>query len=204
MTKDLPIQCACGAVRGVARDVAPSAGNHVVCYCADCQAFARFLGRDADILDEHGGTEIFQLSQAKLAISAGADRIACMRLSSSGMLRWYASCCNTPIGNTLSTTNLPFIGLITTCLLKSPPGASLDADLGPVLARGSRKSAQGDSTTIPRDGMPLPLLAIRFVRLVLTWRLRRDGRRSEFFNPHSGQAIVTPRVLSDAERAQLR
>jgi len=42
---DIPLRCRCGHVRGVAIGVAPSTGFRFVCYCKDCQAFARFLGR---------------------------------------------------------------------------------------------------------------------------------------------------------------
>ena len=54
---DLPICCRCGHVRGIAREVSPSAGFRFVCYCKDCQAFARFLDRP-DVLDAAGGTDI--------------------------------------------------------------------------------------------------------------------------------------------------
>jgi hypothetical protein len=37
-------------VRGVAREVSPSSGFRLLCYCKDCQGFARFLER-ADVLD---------------------------------------------------------------------------------------------------------------------------------------------------------
>jgi len=35
----------CSRVRGVASEVVPYAGFRFVCYCQDCQAFARFLDR---------------------------------------------------------------------------------------------------------------------------------------------------------------
>src|SRR5262249_49832287 len=56
---DLPLRCRCGRVRGVASDVSSSSGFRFVCYCEDCQAFARFLERP-DVLDPAGGTDIFQ------------------------------------------------------------------------------------------------------------------------------------------------
>jgi len=51
-------------MRGVASDVSPSTGLRFVCYCKDCQAFARFLER-ADVLDPAGGTDIFQMPPAR-------------------------------------------------------------------------------------------------------------------------------------------
>ena len=94
---DLPLRCRCGAVRGVARAVSPVKVNHCFCYCDDCQAFVHFLGRAGDIFDEHGGTEITQMSQASVAFTAGTDRIAAVKLTPKGLMRWYASCCGTPI-----------------------------------------------------------------------------------------------------------
>ena len=60
---NLPLRCRCGRVRGVASEVAPSAGFRFVCYCQDCQAFARFLERP-DVFDAAGGTDIFQIQPA--------------------------------------------------------------------------------------------------------------------------------------------
>ena len=63
-----------------ARAVSPSAGFRFVCYCKDCQAFARFLKRP-DILDAGGGTDIFQLPPSQVTFIAGLDALRCVRLS---------------------------------------------------------------------------------------------------------------------------
>jgi hypothetical protein len=204
MPRDLAIRCTCGALQGVVHAVFARAGNHAVCYCDDCQAFAHFLGRAADILDEQGGTQVFQMSPGRLAITAGADRLACMRLTPRGLLRWYAGCCSTPIGNTLATNKLPFFGLIHRCIQRPPEDPSLEAALGPIQARAFRRFAQGDRATIPANRIGLPRLFFRFAALMLRWKLGGDGRRSPFFDPHSGQPVVLPRVLSAAEHATLR
>jgi hypothetical protein len=204
-SSDLTIRCSCGALRGVVQAASARSGNHAVCYCDDCQAFAHFLTRPSEILDTHGGTDIFQMSPASLTITAGAERLACMRLTQRGLLRWYTGCCNTPIGNTLSTNRLPFVGLIHLCIEK-PPGdsASLATVLGPVQVRGFRRFAKGDLAAIPADIVPLPLAVLRFVGLMLRWKLRGDGKRSPFFEPASGRPVVSPRVLSATELADLR
>jgi hypothetical protein len=67
--------------------VSPSAGFRFVCYCTDCQAFARFLGRP-DVLDAAGGTDIFQMPPAHLKLPAGTDALRCLCLSAK-VLRWY-------------------------------------------------------------------------------------------------------------------
>jgi hypothetical protein len=146
---DLPLRCRCGTVRGVARDAAPSKTNHCFCYCDDCQAFVHFLGRADDIFDAHGGTEITQMSQANVGFTAGMDKIAAMRLTPYGLIRWYASCCGTPIGNTLGTSAMPFIGVIH-AFIDAPSAA-----LGPIRGRGWAKSAKGGRAAVPKDGLPM-------------------------------------------------
>ena len=72
---DISLRCRCGRVRGLARAVSPSAGFRFVCYCEDCQAFARFL-EQPDILDTAGGTDIFQLPPGRVTFTAGTDACA--------------------------------------------------------------------------------------------------------------------------------
>jgi hypothetical protein len=197
LATDLQIRCSCGALQGAVCGVSPTAGNRVVCYCDDCQAFAHFLGRAADILDQHGGTEIYQTSQASVELDAGANRLACMRLTSSGLVRWYADCCNTPIGNTLASTAIPFVGLIHRCIVRPGGDPTLDVTLGPVRARAYRKFAKDGGSTLAASES-IPRLMLRFGRLVIRWRLRGDHKRSPFFDARTGKPIVAPRVLSRA------
>src|SRR5262249_42185184 len=95
--RDIPLRCRCGHVRGVAKDVAPNEGFRFICYCTDCQAFARFLERP-DQLDSAGGTDIFQMPIGRVKLTAGLDAIRCIKLSAR-VFRWYTECCRTPIGN---------------------------------------------------------------------------------------------------------
>jgi Family of unknown function (DUF6151) len=188
VTGELGIRCSCGTLRARAREVSPSGGVHAVCYCDDCQAFAHFLGRPAEILDAQGGTEVFQMSAARLSIDAGAERLACMRLSPRGMCRWYASCCNTPLGNTLP---------------RPAADPTLAKALGPVRARAFGRFARGGVAAVPAGGS-LAAVVARFFALALKWRLRGDQRRSAFFVPGTAELIAVPRVLTLEEREELR
>jgi Family of unknown function (DUF6151) len=192
---DIAIRCSCGAVRGIARDLSSGAGNRGICYCDDCQAFAHFLGRAEQILDSHGGTDIFQTSPARIEITGGREHLACMRLTPKGLIRWYTDCCRTPIGNTLATHQVPFIGLIVFCLDGGSERSSLDAALGPVRMRIEARFAVGQPTgNNVYDRMPLSMLP-RIMGRILMARLRGDHKRSPFFNPQTGAPVSAPHIL---------
>lgn len=136
---DLPLRCRCGRMRGVASDVSPSTGFRFVCYCKDCQAFARFLER-ADVLDPAGGTDIFQMPPARMKLTAGTDALRCLRLSNK-VLRWYTDCCRTPIANTAAWPHFPVLSVVHSFMDHEADGRSRDEVLGPPLCRIYERSA---------------------------------------------------------------
>jgi hypothetical protein len=140
---DLPLRCRCGHVRGVASKVSPSSGFRFLCYCKDCQAFARFLER-ADVLDVAGGTDIFQMPPARVKLTAGTDALRCLRFSSN-VFRWYTDCCRTPIGNTAADPRFPVIALIHSFMDHQADGRSRDAVLGPPFAESMNAPPLGHS-----------------------------------------------------------
>ena len=192
---DVEVSCKCGNVRGVIRDAAPSNANRVICYCDDCQAFAHHIGR-ADLLDEHGGSDIVQFAPAALSFDRGAENIAGVRLGPKGLYRYYASCCKTPLGNTM-TPSIPFIGIVHEALR-----APLDEAFGPVRARLLPQFAKG---TPPSSGQSvnLPFMA-RTLRLILGWKLRGRARPHPFFKGRTNEPIVPLPILTESERDALR
>lgn len=95
---DMPFRCDCGSLKG-RLETRRSAGR-ARCYCRDCQAYARYLGREQALLDGNGGTEIIACVPGGVQFTVGVDRLACVSLGERGLLRWHAQCCRTPIGNT--------------------------------------------------------------------------------------------------------
>jgi hypothetical protein len=181
----------------VAHEVGPSLGLRFVCYCHDCQAFARFLER-SDVLDSAGGTDIFQMPPARLELSSGMDALRSLRLSDRGVLRWYAECCRTPIANT--APGFPIVGVIHSFMDHEADGRSREEALGPPRCGIFARSATG---RLPEPAPPPPSLGL-FVRrtsLLVGWKLRGLGRRSLFFDDRTGAPLVEPRVLSKEERA---
>jgi hypothetical protein len=189
------VQCRCGTVKGTVRR--PRRFTRCVCYCKDCRAFARFLGRTGEIMDEKGGTDVVQIVPADITFSQGREALACLRLTRRGMLRWYASCCNTPIGNTVGNTKISFVGLIHTCLQIG--GASLDQLFGPVDARVNTGSALAP---VEPERLKALWATLRFMTLLP--RARFGSRPPNAFLSADGAPLAAPRVLTASELAGLR
>jgi hypothetical protein len=176
----------------------PEKVSRGVCYCKDCQAFAQFLGAPSDILDEMGGTDVVATLPKYVTFTQGMEALTCMSLTENGMLRWYTSCCNTPICNTPRDFKFSHVGLIHTCLAN--PTRTLDESFGPVRMRVNTKHAKGKP-----QSMPISTIAsiIRFLSSVIRARLDGSYRHTPFFASDRGTPIVTPKVLSNDERERL-
>lgn len=199
MSTQLKIRCSCGAVQGLARDI-DRRRVRLACYCRDCQCFAWFLERP-ELLDPHGGTQVVQLSPARVSFHAGQDRLACMRLSASGLWRWYASCCRTPVANTMLKP--AFVGLLSSAWDPELDADARDALLGRLRARVNGPGhAAADGSMAKIDKVPLGAIAAS-IRVMLGGALRGEQRPSPFFEL-DGSPKAAPRVLEPAEREALR
>ena len=143
-----PFRCRCGQLRGEVLD--GMRGMRAVCYCRDCRAYAHWLGRPEDVVDALGGTDIVATEARYVRLTAGAPLLACMSLSPRGLLRWYASCCRTPVGNTPRDWKLPYVGLACTTLAQERPlGAGfppvqMDINTASALGPAPRRGDRGD------------------------------------------------------------
>ena len=188
--KRISLKCKCGAVQGSVNNVSPKVGNHVVCYCVDCQAFGNHLSNGEAILDEWGGTAIYQTPPWHVRIDKGMEEVRCLRLTPKGLYRWYAGCCNTPIGNTISA-KFPFIGLIHSFFDRDDQTESL---LGPIRGYHKLESAIGDvPKEIQQFGMPKSA-TFKVVLRLFKWKVTGGNKPNPFFD-QSGRSICKPRVL---------
>lgn len=179
----IALRCRCGQVRGRVHRV--DTARYGVCYCGDCQAYAHALGEPAGTLDEHGGTAVVQVGPSRVQITDGIANIAVLRLSPKGLFRWYASCCDTPIANTMPSPKMPFVGLVHTCW--APEGI---AAVGPPSFRiNLPKPPPGDL----RDEHVLRAVG-RVAAMMLGERLSGRYRRNPFFGA-DGAPITAPRVV---------
>lgn len=199
MGADLAVRCFCGKLRGIAHAVSPRAGNHLACYCDDCQSFQHALGQAERVLDANGGTDIYQMSPKNFRITQGRENLACMRLKPGGLTRWYASCCDTPVGNTLGKPGMPFVGVTTVCFDRSGGSAAVDAALGPVRGGVHGRFAYGDRAGLDaHDKAPVSMI-FGFLGKMMRWRMQGAHKDSPFFDSETGRLSVAPRVLSAEE-----
>jgi len=194
MSRDVEMHCRCGEVHGLVRGASPKAANRIVCYCDDCQAFAHYLGR-ADLLDEHGGTDIVQVAPASLSFDRGNDRIVGVRLKPKGLYRWYASCCKTPLGNTV-TPAIPFVGIVAQAF--DAPDEAFGKPTGGIMGKFAVGTAPEGSTKLN------PRLLVHVLGNVLGWRLRRQVWPHPFFDEKTRSPSRPLTILSRAERDALR
>jgi hypothetical protein len=192
------LRCRCGEVHGRVANASPATANRMICYCEDCQAYLHQLGR-ADLLDEHGGTDIVQVAPASLELDRGAERIVGLRLSPKGLYRFYASCCKTPLGNTFSP-GVPFVGIVAQAFDGGAEkcGAIFGAPIGAVRGQQAVGAPPPGSTRVNWT------LIGRALKLVVGWRLRGEGWPHPYFDRATRKPTRPLTILSVAERDALR
>jgi len=190
---NLPLRCHCGSLQGQV-DTHHAYGR-AACYCRDCQAYAKFLGREADVLNPQGGTEIVAMLPACVRFTAGDEHLACMSLSPGGILRWYAACCRTPIGNTPRNPKVAYLGLLPACLPCS--SKELEHAFGPSKIALNTAAARGKVSATP---LATTLGVVRIMKNVLGARLSGRYRASPFFHAESGTPVRQVQVLTAAQR----
>lgn len=198
MSATAEFRCRCGDVRGSVTNASPRTVNRVGCYCDDCQAFAHWLGC-ADLLDAQGRSDIIQVAPATFAFVQGQDRVKGVRLSPKGLYRWYASCCNTPVGNTLSPS-VPFVGIHASAFDQDAPRA--DSVFGPPTGAVQGKFAIGEAPQGTTRIRPSLLLGV--IAKVLGWRLFGKVWPHPFFTRDGARPIYPVEVLSQEAREALR
>lgn len=189
---DLEIGCRCGQFGAVLKDVSPRMGSHVQCHCKDCQAAARVLNAEDQLLPR-GGSDIFQTIPAQLEITKGQEHLACLRLSPKGLMRWYAGCCDAPLFNSLPHTKLAFMGVWVPAL----KGADVSKAIGKVIAVVRTEEASMGPERLRDYGFNragFQVIARHFGAL-----MRGVSKKTPMFDD-SGAPVVTPRVLTKEER----
>ena len=183
----LAISCECGKFKADLDTEPLRYTNHLRCYCKDCQRFPHYLGKSDQVLDDNGGTEIVQVMAGNVRIVEGKEHLACVRLTEKGLPRWYASCCNTPIGN-VPGLSMPFIGVIHSCLT---PSNEIESTFGPVRLESFAGSAIGENRP---TGRGLIGGILKMIQIILVSKVSGHGKRHPFFSAETGRPIVKPEI----------
>lgn len=201
--REISLRCTCGKLEGTARSVVPTRGFRVVCHCDDCQAYAHYLKRADQVLNEAGGTDIFQLTPAQLTLTRGTEHLACVRLTPKGLMRWYAACCDTPVANTLPWAKVAFAGVPQPFMDHAADGERRDEAVGPSVASVHGRYAYGPFAQAIHPRTPLSSAGRVVGNLLMGW-LRGQARPSPFFDAATGRPVVEPTVLTPEQRDELR
>jgi hypothetical protein len=197
MASALSFSCSCGSVAGELTDAGPAKGDRVVCHCTDCQNFARHLGADGRILQAHGGTDLYQGRCAQMRLTTGKEKLACLHLTDKPTLRWYSSCCRTPMFNTYANGRIPYL----TTFLANCDREKVETVLGPAVGHLSLPAGTAEMMGVPR--MSLGKLMRRFFGRMMKDLVSGDHRRSALFDPKTLAPISAPHRLTEAESGSL-
>ena len=186
---EIKLKCSCGKVRGKTKNVNESSGTRIMCCCDDCQSFAQYLNQESSVLDQYGGTDIFQMPISGVNITEGIEQVSSVRLSATGMYRWYTKCCNTPIGNTMGPGG-PFIGVIHNFMGDySARDEALGMNRGHIQTKFARQEVPSDL-----EGSSLKII-FRSLSKLIVWKLKGLNKPSVFFDDN-GQPTSTPTILN--------
>jgi hypothetical protein len=189
---EVDLECFCGSLKGKLQVVSNKKSFHVHCLCKDCQNFASYLGNEDKILDEYGGSELFQTYPSYMKITEGKENLACIQLREKGIMRWYASCCNAPVANTMLSAKMPFIGL-SVKMMKFTSKNEKQNTLGPVIMKAFGMSARGEKPVDAYDTFPKSFMP-RIIKFMIVGYLGSKHKPSPFFSEK--KSVCEPKILS--------
>ncbi len=200
--EDLSLQCRCGQVRGAITDLRADRAQRMVCYCDDCQAFAKWIENEggASFVDAHRGTDVLQVWPSQVKITDGIEHVKLMKLSEQGLLRWFTECCHTPAGNMLKSHRSPFVGL-PTAIVRAPEGRTLDSAVGPPSAYIQGRFVVGGCPSHVHPKAPVSVIT-RSVRFLARGFVGGHYSPSPYFEANVPRVVA--RVLTKIERDALR
>jgi len=179
MSDVVALECSCGSVKGEL-SIVPKSSFHVHCLCCDCQNFAAYLNNKEEILDEHGGSELFQTYPAYMKISEGQDKLAGIQLTPKGIYRWHTTCCNMPVGNTMTSSKMPFVGISVKLMNFSSEEEKLKT-LGPVVMKAFGKYAIGEMPKDAHEKFPISFMP-KIMGFMAKGMFKKKNAPSPFFN----------------------
>lgn len=169
--------CACGKTRALV----PTDGNRIVCYCKSCRAMVERLGKGGT-LDPSGGSALFQVDPKDVDITQGIENLRYMKITEKGPLRWYTTCCNSPMANTIGNRALAFASFQVAGIAEK---AALPKVSAKVNLKGATAHVEGP------HGSALPLVGTLLAKTLRSW-VSGAWKSNPFFDA-SGKPIAARR-----------
>jgi len=190
MAETVKLACSCGEVEGEVK-IVKKESFHVKCLCCDCQQFAAHLGQENRILDDHGGTELFQTYPAYFRITKGMENIASVRLTEKGLLRHHTTCCNTPTGNMMMNPKVPFVG-IPVAFMQFDSEKEKDRILGPLIMEAFGKYARNGKPDHVHERFPLSFMP-KILKFMAKGYFVKKYLPSPYFS--DGKSVTHPKIV---------
>ncbi|MFT5045171.1 MAG: hypothetical protein ACI8UP_002142 [Porticoccaceae bacterium] len=228
MQSKLFVSCHCGQFKALVPIDEQGKPTRLKCYCVDCPTYARHLNQAEVQLDDNGGTDILQISPAQFSITAGEERLGNLMLSPKGIYRWHTSCCQTPICNTPTKAEMPYVGLLLNNI-SNITNANINTNHQQSSGQGRNKTltdenrlAQLQNVIGPVQfgvgaGIKHPINAdwpvskgfgfrgmFGTLRNMAIWRIRGDHKRSIFIDSVNGKPLVQPTLFTIGQRQAAR
>jgi len=132
-----------------------------------------------------------------VSFTQGQQHVVGLRLKPNGLYRWYAKCCDTPVGNTMSPA-LPFVGILAQAFDTPRLDDVVGAPTGEIFGKFAVGEPPAGSTRLN-----LPLL-LRAIAKMLGWRFGGRSWPHPFFSRETGAPLYAVTVLSKEQRDALR
>ncbi len=197
MGQEISLSCSCGKLRGRLKEAGPDVGDRFICHCSDCRDFIRFLGKEEEALTDHGGVSVYQTRVAQLEITQGVDQLAAVHMTEKPTTRWYTTCCNTPVCNTLSKAKPAFLSLQTVVL----DPERVDSVLGP--SKGNIFPDEATPANPPGKSPSAIGMSLRFLPRILKDSFGSGWRKSPLFDAETKEPVAKPRHLTAEEKLRL-
>ena len=187
--RDVTFRCSCGSVQGTLRGVSTSTGSHIACFCADCRAAEVFAGQPDPAPEP---VTYFQTTPDRVRFDAGFDKLAVFSFGPKNLLRWQASCCGSPLFNTLRNPKIAFASIRTNTL-------DDQTAMGPVRATAFIPNPAG---TPKHKGMGRIVWAL-FSRIAAA-RITGRWKQTPFFDPETLAPVREVQVVDKDVRAEIK
>lgn len=192
MSTCLKIACDCKKVTGQLANVSPHTVSRAVCYCAFCRAFHDYLGGTQSRLTT-GGVDVFNISPKNVSLDTGSEQLSCVQLSKKGAIRYFSSCCHTPLFTTTPNPKIAMLSVSPVAVPELQNADKRDQIIGPVGARVFGEKAS--YAHLPNSSrVAVGWFLTKMVSRIIGWTLRGDAKHSPLFQTN-GLPLKNPKRL---------